>query len=175
MYDAIVIGAGVGGLACASRLASNGKQVLVLERIFFLGGSSCIFKRGDFIFPMGPLSFSHPELVKKMLEEIGISEKIEFKRSHFQFLSPEIDIIYSQDWADFKEELKNKFPKESEGIEGFFAEFNPILEAISDIIEWHPEFVIGKKRSKIEKDLEKHQEKYNLICFFHQQPCQDVF
>ena len=163
MNDVIVIGAGVGGLACASRLASNGKQVLVLERIFFLGGSSCIFKRGDFIFPMGPLSFSHPELVKNMLEEVGVSEMIEFSRSHFQFVSPEIDIIYSQEWVNFKEELKNKFPKESEGIEGFFSELNPLLEAVSDIIEWHPDFVIGKKRNHMEKELEKNQDKYNLV------------
>ena len=163
MNDVIVIGAGVGGLACASRLASNGKQVLVLERIFHLGGSSSIFKRGDFIFPMGPLSFSHPELVKNMLEKVGVSEKIEFSRSHFQFVSPELDIIYSQDWADFKEELKKKFPKESEGIEGFFSELNPLLEAISDIIEWHPDFVMGKKRNQMEKELDKNKEKYNLV------------
>ena len=43
MYDAIIIGAGIGGLTCASRLASSGKKVLVLERIFYLGGSSSVF------------------------------------------------------------------------------------------------------------------------------------
>ena len=84
MYDAIIIGAGVGGLACASKLASKGKKVLVLERMYHLGGSSAVFKREDFTFPMGPLSFSHPDLVKMMLKDVGISEDIQFKRSHFQ-------------------------------------------------------------------------------------------
>ena len=76
MYDVIIIGAGIGGLTCASKLAAHGKKVLLLEKIFFLGGSSCIFKRGEFIFPMGPLSFSHPEFVKTILSEVGINEEI---------------------------------------------------------------------------------------------------
>ncbi len=163
MYDVIVIGAGVGGLASASRLASNGKRVLVLERIYFLGGSSYIFKRGDFTFPMGPLSFSHPDLVKIMLKEVGVSDEIEFTRNHFQFISPEMDIIYSQDWETFKEELKRRYVEESEGIEEFFSEFNLVLEAITDIIDWHPDFVIGKKRVEAKKKLRINEKKYKIV------------
>ena len=163
MYDAIIIGAGVGGLTCASKLASSGKKVLVLEKIFFIGGSSCIFKRGDFIFPMGPLSFSHPSLVQRMLKEVGVQEEIKFKRSHFQLISPELDIIYSQEWSEFENQLKKLFPKESKGILAFFNEFNMVISAIQDVNEWHPDFMVGEKRKQAEKTLHKHERDYQII------------
>ncbi len=37
-YDAIVIGAGIGGLICANLLAKDGMKVLLLERHYMLGG-----------------------------------------------------------------------------------------------------------------------------------------
>ncbi|MBN1215317.1 MAG: NAD(P)-binding protein, partial [Candidatus Lokiarchaeota archaeon] len=154
MYDIIIIGAGIGGLIAASKLVSYGKKILILERNSFLGGSSSIFKRGDFVFPMGPLSFSYPNLVKKILKEVGIEDEIEFTRSHFQYYSPELDIIYSQDWNHFKNKLKEKFPEEIEGIEGFFFEFGVVLEAIKDVIYWNPDFIIGKKREDALKNIE---------------------
>ena len=33
MYDVIIIGAGVGGLSCAAKLAKNRKKILILEKI----------------------------------------------------------------------------------------------------------------------------------------------
>ena len=45
-YDAIVIGSGIGGLACASLLTKlAGKRVLVLERHFKAGGQTHEFER----------------------------------------------------------------------------------------------------------------------------------
>ncbi|MFX1276552.1 MAG: phytoene desaturase family protein [Promethearchaeota archaeon] len=163
MYDAIVIGAGVGGLTCASKLATSGKKVIVLEKIYFIGGSSCIFSRGDFIFPMGPLSFSHPSLVQLMLKEVGVQEEITFKRSHFQLISPELDIIYSQEWSEFENQLKNKFPEESKGIETFFKEFNTVILAIQKVNEWHPDFIVGEKKKKAISELDSHSNEYEII------------
>ena len=37
-YDTIIIGSGIGGLACASALAKCGHKVLVLEQHFLAGG-----------------------------------------------------------------------------------------------------------------------------------------
>lgn len=42
-FDAIVIGAGCAGLACATSLASKGKKVLVLEKRNILGGRACSY------------------------------------------------------------------------------------------------------------------------------------
>ena len=164
MYDVIIIGAGVGGLICASKLAAKGKKILILEKIHHIGGTSHIFKRGEYYFPMGPLSFSFPNYVKEILEDVGIDKDISFRRSHFQLISPELDIIYSQDWNKFKEKLKELYPEDNSGIEIFFRELNSLLTAIGQVHRWHPEFLIGKKRILAERELLKnYKDEYDLI------------
>jgi phytoene dehydrogenase-like protein len=69
IYDAVVVGAGMGGLACASRLAREGLRVVVLEKCPHVGGTSYIFRRKGHAFPMGPLAFSFPQKVKTLLDE----------------------------------------------------------------------------------------------------------
>ena len=44
-YDAIIIGAGIGGLVCANILAMEGMKVLLVERHFMLGGFCSTFRR----------------------------------------------------------------------------------------------------------------------------------
>jgi all-trans-retinol 13,14-reductase len=54
-YDAIIIGSGIGGLACASTLAQQqGKRVLVLERHFKVGGFTHTFvRKGKYEWDVG--------------------------------------------------------------------------------------------------------------------------
>ena len=49
-YDAIVIGAGLGGLSGATMLAKNGLNVLLLERHNVPGGYATSFVRGRYEF-----------------------------------------------------------------------------------------------------------------------------
>lgn len=48
----IVIGAGIGGLCCGAKLAKDGNHVLILEENAHIGGTSYIFSRGEYSFPM---------------------------------------------------------------------------------------------------------------------------
>ena len=171
MYDAVIIGAGVGGLTCASKLATMGKKVLLLERNHFYGGSSCVFYRKGFIFPMGPLSFSFPEFVQEMLKDVGVRQTIKFKRSHFQLLTPEIDIIYSQNWNKFKNELKKLFPEENLGLDSFFGEFDLVIDSIKEIHKWHPSFLVGNKKQKAEEQLSTyHRNEFELVEKYYKIP-----
>lgn len=163
MYDVIIIGAGVGGLSCGAKLAMNGKKTMIIEKIHHVGGTSHVFRRGDYIFPMGPLSFSYPELVKELLKRMGIKEEIKFKRNHFQLISPEIDIIYSEKLNKLKEKLKNIYKNEEQGIESFFNELYRIIECIRNIHEWHPDFLIGRARLEAKKRLKDHEQEFDLI------------
>ena len=53
-YDAIVIGSGLGGLACAGLLARHGrKRVLVLERHYTAGGFTHMFTRPGYDWDVG--------------------------------------------------------------------------------------------------------------------------
>lgn len=49
-YDAVVIGAGNGGLAAACRMAYAGKKTLLIERHNLPGGCASSFRRGRFEF-----------------------------------------------------------------------------------------------------------------------------
>ena len=52
-FDAIVIGSGIGGLACACALSRSGYKVLVLERHFAAGGLTQTFSRNGFRWAVG--------------------------------------------------------------------------------------------------------------------------
>ena len=52
-FDAIVIGSGIGGLACACALSHSGYKVLVLERHFTAGGLTQTFSRNGFTWAVG--------------------------------------------------------------------------------------------------------------------------
>ncbi len=52
-FDAIVVGSGVGGLACAAALAKARRRVLVLEQHFALGGLTQTFSRAGFSWSVG--------------------------------------------------------------------------------------------------------------------------
>ena len=67
-WDTIVIGAGMGGLTAAARLVKEGLSVLVLDRNPHPGGTAYVYHRKGFTFPMGPLGFSNPTLVREILE-----------------------------------------------------------------------------------------------------------
>lgn len=45
-WDAVVVGSGLGGLACAAYLNATGRRTLVLEAHDVAGGDSQTFRRG---------------------------------------------------------------------------------------------------------------------------------
>jgi phytoene dehydrogenase-like protein len=52
-YDAIVVGAGIGGLTAAGLLARRGLSVLVVDRHYVAGGNATVFKRPGYEFDVG--------------------------------------------------------------------------------------------------------------------------
>ncbi|MGA2398569.1 MAG: NAD(P)/FAD-dependent oxidoreductase [Steroidobacteraceae bacterium] len=52
-FDAIVVGSGIGGLACACALTHSGLKVLVLEKHFIAGGLTQTFTRKGFTWAVG--------------------------------------------------------------------------------------------------------------------------
>lgn len=53
VYDAIVIGSGIGGLVAATQLAVKEARVLVLEKYVIPGGSSGYYERDGYTFDVG--------------------------------------------------------------------------------------------------------------------------
>lgn len=67
----VVVGAGLGGLACALHLAGAGRQVTVLEREPVPGGRAGRLSAGGFEFDTGPTVLTMPELIAEALGAVG--------------------------------------------------------------------------------------------------------
>ncbi len=63
---AIIIGAGIGGLASAIRLAIMGFEVEVFEKNSYVGGKLSQFALGNYLFDAGPSLFTQPENIKEL-------------------------------------------------------------------------------------------------------------
>ena len=119
-WDAIVIGAGMGGLTAAAHLVKAGLRVLVLERNPHIGGTAFVYHRKGFTFPMGPLGFSHPGLVKTILEDLRIEEDLKFSRVHYRIRAFDLDLPVSLHFSELVRELTKSFPTDAKAVEHFF-------------------------------------------------------
>ena len=71
MKTAVIIGAGIGGIASALRLSKKGYQVTVFEANDYPGGKLSAFSLGDYRFDAGPSLFTMPQYVDELFELHG--------------------------------------------------------------------------------------------------------
>jgi phytoene desaturase len=67
----VVVGAGLGGLACALHLAGAGRQVTVVERGSMPGGRAGRLSADGYEFDTGPTVLTMPELIAEPLAAVG--------------------------------------------------------------------------------------------------------
>lgn len=126
-WDAIVIGSGIGGLACAAALAKSGHAVLVLEQHRVAGGLTQTFAREGFhwdvglhyLGEMGPEGEAHP-----ILEWLtgGAIQFASLGPVYDTFHFPQgFEISFARPQSALQAELKEKFPRSVEDIDTFFA------------------------------------------------------
>ena len=116
-YDAIIIGAGLGGLTAGAKLAKAGKKVLLIEQHNVPGGCATTFKRKDLKIEVGlhmidGLDKGDPKL--KLFEELGILDNLEFKRvpEFYRFVKPGVDLTIPDSYEQAIEVLTERFPTE---------------------------------------------------------------
>ncbi len=71
MTSAIIIGAGIGGLATAGRLARQGYQVTIYEKGARPGGRASILEKDGYRFDTGPTLFLMPEVFAETYASLG--------------------------------------------------------------------------------------------------------
>jgi len=126
-FEVVVIGAGLGGLSAACRLARAGKRVLVLESHNVPGGYASSFLRGRFEFEVSLHELSglgdqkNRGPIWALLEEYGVTPKVEFIPipDFYRSVFPDLDIVVPVGREPFEEALSERFPHEAEGIRRF--------------------------------------------------------
>ena len=125
-YDAVVIGAGIGGLVCANLLARAGLEVLLVEQHYMAGGYCSTFRRAGFTFDAAthfyPLLGNPSTLTGQLLAELGVRTtwiKMD-PVDHFHFPDGS-EFKVPADFGEYIRRLKVMFPQERTAIDSFFA------------------------------------------------------
>jgi prolycopene isomerase len=129
LYDAIVIGSGIGGLVTATQLAAKGAKVLVLERYIIPGGSAGYFEREGYRFDVGASMIfgfgteGTTNLLTKALEAVNMSIETVADPVQIHYHLPDgLELKVHRDYEQFLQELGDRFPHERDGIRKFYDE-----------------------------------------------------
>lgn len=126
-WDAIVIGSGLGGLACAAYLCAAGRRTLVLEGHSVAGGNSQVFRRrvGDveyefdvgihYIGECGPSGG-----ITQIMNSVGLAERVVFRPldsdGYSTLIFPDFEFRVPAGWDRYRERLLATFPEEAETL-----------------------------------------------------------
>ncbi|KIL47966.1 phytoene desaturase family protein [Jeotgalibacillus campisalis] len=73
MKQVVIIGAGLGGLACGIQLQHAGYDVTIIEKNLHAGGKMMPVKLGDYSFDFGPNTITMPGVFQKVFSNAGES------------------------------------------------------------------------------------------------------
>lgn len=124
-YDAIIIGAGMSGLAAGIRLAMYDKKVCILEKHFIPGGLNSYYQRGKRKFDVGLHAMTNfakkgerGRPLTKLLKQLRIPYNdfllAEQGKSKIHF--PSAQLSFTNDFEYLKNEIHEKFPSQIDGF-----------------------------------------------------------
>jgi prolycopene isomerase len=140
-YDAIVIGAGLGGLAFAGYMVKHGFKVLVLEHSDRPGGYATTFSRdgGRFTFDISLHQFVVAGAAGKILADLGVLDGVKFVKGEklFRLISRDLDISCPAGSTErFEQILVERFPNQKAGIQRFL---NEMIELNGEVTRFFEE------------------------------------
>ncbi|HSA96427.1 MAG TPA: NAD(P)/FAD-dependent oxidoreductase [Acidobacteriota bacterium] len=135
-YDAVVIGAGLGGLSAAAAFARQGYKVLVLEQHSVPGGYASSFTRpGGFTFDVS-LHSTTVGIRNGIANLIGGFPEIQDvtfvpHKTLYRAVYPEHDIrVPDRDLPGYIKILKANFPDDGAAIDGIFADMKGLSDEV---------------------------------------------
>lgn len=136
--SAIVVGAGIGGIASAIRLAIKGYRVRLFEANNFAGGKLSEISNGKYRFDAGPSLFTLPQLVDELFRLAGKDPKDYFSCSKLniicKYFYPDGTIINAfQDVDRFATEVERKTTVNATQVKRFLNHCRTLYELTADI------------------------------------------
>ncbi|WMX14565.1 1-hydroxycarotenoid 3,4-desaturase CrtD [Aureispira sp. CCB-E] len=124
MYDAIVIGAGIAGIAVALRLKKRGDKVLVLEKNSYVGGKMNQYESMGYRWDTGPSLFTMPQLVDELYElydknPIDYYQYKEEEEACRYFFSDKTQLNFYTNRTKLKKELSEKLGIDTKVIDSY--------------------------------------------------------
>ena len=125
MYDTIIIGAGMSGLAAGIRLAHFGKRVCILERHTAIGGLNSFYKRRGRIFDVGLHAMTNwvPKGVRtgpfaKLLRQLRLAweEWALAPQLGSAIAFPSVTLRFSNEFEFLESEVRQHFPRQVENF-----------------------------------------------------------
>ena len=125
--DAVVVGAGLGGLAAAVVLAGEGRRVVLLEQHSLPGGYATGFQRGPYRFDVSlhALNGLAPGGgADALYRELGIWDRVRLHRLDplYRLRLPDCEVVAHADWFRYESELIGHFPGQAVGIRAYLDE-----------------------------------------------------
>lgn len=139
---AVIIGAGVGGLATAIRLAVQGFDVKVYEQSATYGGKIGYFESEGFHFDSGPSLFTQPENIEALFKLAGvpIEDFFRYKKmptSCTYFYEDGTVINAAADINTFAEEVQLKTNEPSGHIKSYLDQSAKLYQDVAEIFLNH--------------------------------------
>lgn len=130
-YDAIIIGAGMGGLSTANFLAKYDKKVLVLEKHDKPGGYLTSFSLGGYTFDSGVFHLNEigpDQSISNFYQFWG--HELQSEKVEYQFRIFTKENVYSLSSTNLEKDLKKQFPGSTARIEKFFSIADNMMEEL---------------------------------------------
>lgn len=118
-YDVVVIGAGGGGLSAATKLAIEGKKVLLLEQNYRPGGCMGTFHRGEYSFESSLHAMDGS--ATSVFAKLKIEDHVHLVTADVMYRSiyPDFYMDVPANIEEYRASLKKMFPDQAAGIDTF--------------------------------------------------------
>ncbi|SDT96522.1 phytoene desaturase [Stappia sp. ES.058] len=183
---AVVIGAGVGGLAAAIRLSVRGYRVTVVDRLDAPGGRASVFRQDGFTFDAGPTILTAPFLFEELWTLCGqrMSDHVTLRE-----LTPCYTIRFDDgdafrcygDTAAMRAEVERFSPADLAGYDAFLKEskacfhigFEKMVDrpfpSLASMAKALPDLVLRRAERSVHALVSKHvrNDKLRMALSFH--------
>ena len=137
-YDAVVAGAGFGGLGAALALAEAGARVLLCESLAYPGGCASTFERDGYRFESGATLFSGlgpGQLFDRWIRRHGLDVEVDWIDPLVELRTPDWRLAVGRDRSALLRDLAAFPGAPRERLEAFFALQQRVADTLWEVLD----------------------------------------